>query len=432
MARQEQVATEPTEKDGARFAPEEVEDELVVQSRASLSPWTERLDPFYRVTWHNTAFARWTSVSVLKQSLKPDGAGTLRWVSELLDSPVDQPDFQLYRLNAIRIVAFLNQFHQATTTQLACLLGVVPGKAFGVISSLYAAGVVSRWVPPWAEEEPDPMVNGSGSVWTLNRKSWTFEEWLDGLEDIEWALLTSGDDPTYTTVGGGTSPHNIRHNLLATELLLRCMEQCPGVAGAWGEGVTDVEVLTGDFPEVGETERQSIGDGAVVGKDGRIVVIELNGASNLTSVGNGGRIAEKAASWVGAIAKATKAGIDLRVVFVDCASKPRPHNFRWWVHLGSTEKSSAYVASRPLRTSSAEKVYAVDVRDWFPMDSATSLAFLDLEAWNPMTKSYSSVVPADLSYGKPGDPPVDLVTNTVASLHIPEWIVRNPVPLGDL
>lgn len=392
---------------------------LVYQSRSPGINYLDRIDPLYEIAWDDAIRTRWQDISTLEHVLATNTIGQIVHRDRMKWSPVSLSSAKQYHPNAIRLVALLGQFHQLTTLQLCTLLGTSVQQVWNAASNLYAAGVVERAIPEWWREDERPH-GGSGSLWRIDTRSPRLPEWLDGLEDLEWLLLTGGRDLTKGTAGS-TSRTVIRHNVATTEIVTRALELCPGVLGAWGEAAATAELLMHGSKRSDEQLRRNIADAALVTRDGTVIVVETSGASNMDSTAVGQRIADKAAAW-GAVA--ARSDLPIKVLFVDASQHPRPGRFRWHV-LRGVEGSNRYLSRTRDQQTARRSVFVADAHDWFPIPSGVDLSFLTLRAWSPADDSLHDLVPVDTQL----DPSSDVVVNTLAALHTPTWVVEQPLSL---
>lgn len=391
------------------------EGSLVVKSRAPIYPWYERIDPLYEIEYKDSILMPWDSISAIKYSLMPNAQGILERRVDTIHSPIKESPSILYSPIAILAMSLIYQYHQLSTIQISCFLGIDRVRLWKFVSALHNAGVLKRSIPPWWTNENDSLADGSGSVWSIDFHSWTTETWFNDIGPLEWAMITGGD----LTPPSSQTPTTIRHNMVTADTILKALEVCPGVIGAWGDRVTGGGYLYSNVNTItGEITRGNIGDGAIVTRDGRIIVIETVGAAKFAIRGTGYRISDKAAAWVGI---AAKLDLDLSVVFMNSNKRANHSGLEKFVRYGVEFESKKYVVSKSKRKIGQEKIYFVDGYDWFPGPRLIDPLFEELTAYSPYRNEWVKLAPADAPLVKN-----DVVINTVLSLHTPNWVNDAP------
>lgn len=387
--------------------------ELLYASRAPTMQWWDRIDPVNEVEWKDLVSTGWTTMSAHRNDLVLDKRGYLTHQLSSHWSPIARSDRALYNARAILTMAMLHEWNQLSTFQLSTMLGEGRRAVWNTMAELYSAGMVKRLTPDWWDSSVDE--SGSGSVWRIDRSSWTTMKWFSGLDNLEWALVTNNVDPEQSTIGSNT-PTALRHNLATIEIILKAMESCPGIIGAWGEG----HAYAASFYEQNRFElddvRNNVGDAVLVSRAGKIIVLEVSGANRLGQTTAGNKIVEKAAAWVAACGKSE---LDLNVIFVDVSNRSRTQQFYANVDYGVRQVSEKYASQERIRRRGGKRVFAVDARDWFPIPRAIGKDFQTLKCLSTVTGEYGDLLTeGDNSMAAGSDP----VINTLAALHTPWWI----------
>jgi len=373
----------------------------------------DRLDPFYEVEWLDALATKWSTISATKLSYSVDNLGTIYASNEPVFAPIDTAESKVYTSVGIRCVASLAQFHQLTTFQLASLLDSKPGDVNRALRDLYSYGVVENAVPAWMNRDTQGRKDGgSGYLWRLSNATERLEMWMARLTDLEAKLVAQGRDIAVGT-NSSRSGSSIRHNLAASELVIRAMESCPAVIGSWGEAATLGSLFLSEDIKKRHDLRENIGDAAIVTKDGGIIILETSGASNLDDKG-GDKLENKAAAWA---AIAALSDMDIKVVFVNINSAARMNRFEWRVIQG-LNKIGKSVTNTALQKKGVESVFTANAYDWFPMPLTASQGFTSLQVFHPKAKRFYDLAPARTQF----DVESDAMVNTIAALHTPKWV----------
>lgn len=383
--------------------------------RENAMTFIDRIDPIHEVTWKDGVNLQWHGIRAVVEGFKISATGQIIHERRSEPSPIDLPPYRTHSNRAVQVVAQLAQYYQLSTFQIATLLGSTPNRIWRTTSALFGAGIIERAIPGWIEDgvAADRGHGGSGSVWRLAARTDRLDEWLSKLSDLEYALVTGGVDISMGTTSS-RSASSVRHNLSAAEIMIRAQEMVPGVIGAWGEAFTSADMLLPPGVREGQDIRQNIGDGVLVTRDGKLIIIETSGASKLDNQLNGPRIQNKAAAWS---IIAALSNLDITVIFVDIAHTPRKR-LQYYVKLG-VESAASMISDTYLLQRGTSRIFAVDAWDWFPFELAIAEGFLTLEAWSPITNRYHDVIPLDVPLRVEADP----VLNTVAALHTPKWVL---------
>ena len=384
-------------------------------SRSHHVSYLDRIDPIHEIEFKDVVSTRWDEISLIEHVLSVSPNGALVHRNKSTPAPVSLSSARLYNPLTIRSVAALTQFHQLSTQQIITLSGGNHRMIEQALNHLYAGGLLQRSTnKKWSHAEKDDRLNyGVGDVWQLNATSPRLPEWFDGLSDLEYLLMSGGQDMMKGT-NGSSGSSSIRHNLTLAEIVIRAIEMCPGVIGGWGERFTLGKSFYDPNPE--EESRGNIADGAIVAKDGSIILIETSGAANVDRDAVGNRLAEKALGWA---VIAAKSDIPLKVIFVNISTKARMQRFNWHIQRG-LERIDEQIVKSHTRKKGRESIFVADALDWFPFTLGISRGFTELEAYSTETRRFHSLVPADTKI----NPDADVVANTLAALHIPPWIAH--------
>lgn len=394
--------------------------EMLVDSRAPIFPWYDRMDPLHQIGYRESLDLHWEMPSVYRRKYDIDQRGFVSEQWEQYPSPVFMSKRALYSPRPILAMASLYQYHHLTTFQLCALLGESRRSVWNSMSNLYAARVVKRSVPSWWQSNSD--YGGTGSVWAINYRSPEFERWLSGLSDVEYALLTGGSDPAEPP-SGVQSITTVRHNLITAELCIRAMETCPSILGAWGDRFGSAEILYDPNYRFSDREknRSNIGDAVLVTKDGGLVILEVVGSGVMAQSGSGKRISDKAGAWVSI---AARSDLDVSVIFMSSNQQDRFRTLERHVRLGVEHSSQEHIVDRSLRRKGQEKIFVASSEEWFPFPTGISAEFRTLNAFSPHFDEWRDVVPDGESMELEGalSASNDVVVNTLTSLHTPEWV----------
>lgn len=382
-------------------------------SRSPHVSYLDRIDPLHEIEFKDVVSTRWDEVSVMEHAMTISPSGALIHRTKKTPAPVSLSSARLYNPLTIRSVAALTQFHQLSTLQLITLSGGNHRKMEYVLQQLFAAGLIQRSMNnKWTHADRDDRLDyGVGSVWQLNSSSPRLPEWFDGLTDLEHLLMSGGRDMLKGS-NGSSGSSSIRHNLTLAEIIIRAIEMCPGVIGGWGEPMTVGKSFTDSLDDV----RSNIADGAIVGKDGSIILIETSGAANLDRDAVGNKLSEKALGWA---AIAARSEVPLKVLFVNISTKARMQRFNYHIQRG-LERIDEQIVRPQAQRKGRESVFVVDALDWFPFTLGISRGFTEMEAYSTETRRFHSLIPADTKI----NPDADVVANTLAALHIPPWIAQ--------
>lgn len=378
-------------------------------------PFWERLDPVHEMSWSDTINSSWFTVGNVEHDYRVTPSGALEQYSHSVFSPIQLPQHRMYSPLMIQCVALLNEWNQLTTFQIATLLGVGRHKVWRYMNSLYDMGIVMRMIPSWWRDDETPEETGTGSIWRINRKSWTLSDWLEKLDPLNWMLLTNNADPRDGSVGSN-SPMAMRHNVGMVDLIIKAMETIPEIVGGWGEAHCVPSLFYDQTQYETDAVRGNVGDGMLVTGNGKMIIFESSGSASINKSTSGNRLVEKAAAWTSICGKSD---FDLNVVFLEMSTNPRMSHMTDNIKYGASEVSQKYVANRKIRERGQSKIFVANAWDWFPMARVLNEEFRSLTCVQPTTGQVVNLVDdSDRSI----DPHNDVVVNTLAALHTPHWI----------
>ncbi|HVT77869.1 MAG TPA: hypothetical protein VHD87_12625 [Acidimicrobiales bacterium] len=384
-------------------------------SRAPHEPWTSRYDLFYD-----------DEVFALPALFKPPGryehlrsARTGKTVKRIHITEYGsvQPRLMRHSLHVREVVAALMQWHQMTTRQLGCQLGVEHANLHRYLRPLYINGLLER-----AEFGQHPENRGKYDQIHQLHYGEPLHRWLAQFNNDDWAAITAAspvEAPSF----------HVRHNLLMSELMLRIQEAGAPIAAALGERAA---AATGLLKAAGND--QLCGDGLIVRPDGLRIVIELSQRQNADD------IKRKMLRWARLLAPSRLRSAATVVVFVNAArddhGKAQTRLRR--VH---AEVLSAEGLGSPTRPATAAQVGSARAavliaswRDWFPEEGVIDATFPTLpvgylkpgnrNAWGRVNLlgDGPNTVPAP-------DPDPDLRVPIEAANHlyaVPSWLGNKP------
>lgn len=374
----------------------------------------QRLDPIHEMAWEDMIGVKWEVISAETNTLTLDETGHLVHRLRKTFSPVVLSEADMYDHEVIIAMSAVTEWSQITGAQIAAILGTTTNRAERIMQKCYTAGLVARLTPPWLGEDNDAS-ESCGHVWRPLRNAWSFESFWKGVDSTSWALGLNGYDPT-VSMPGANAPSSFRHNVASFETCLKAMECCPSVVGAWGEkrcvgtDFFDTRTVSGV-----EDIRANIGDGMMVTRGGRIIILETAGTSGAMAADGNNQIVQKAAMWTSVIARSD---FDIAVIFLDISRRSSPAWLRRYVSVGVESLSKSYLVSDKARKQAAENIFVVDSREWFPVSRGVSEGFTTLDAWCVADRKRRPVI------NEPAGLPVthDHVVNTVGALATPSWI----------
>lgn len=378
--------------------------EPVLDSRA-VFPSRDRFDPLYESepdTYTRSSWVRSGGTSEMGVVL-PSG---LVQVVDKRDTifPVLNDSF-LYSQNVVKVMDAALNLGVFTTDQMVSLVG---RKSDGkekwsvehILHKLYLGGFIMK-----LDDDID--------VWSFDWVSRKAPAYFNRLP-ADLKILTTGGKNLLFGPPGINSPFTIRHDLITNELMIRSMEVSDHVAGFWGPTFMDAKSLY--FGSDDEVAFGAQGDGGIVTKNGRIIVLETVGGS--VTGANWERTRKKAAAWS---AVAGMSRNDISVIFV-CLNAERDHNnIKKAVFIGQ-KTAGEYTSSSAAITRGRRKIGVVMLENLMPEKGLSGSDLRELVSWNPW---HSETFNAFTAPPDDATRHVDLINpafNTVASLHTPYWL----------
>lgn len=398
----------------------------VTPSQNSFSPinalsWDKRIDPLWETTFHSMSRTSWGKSSIKTHGIYDDGTGVLRNVGREVYSPIDLGEGALYSQTSVTIMAIIVEYQMCSTEHIMILAGD-PNKArvSNALDTLFVSGIINK------AGLTSELTGEKTTVWTINKKSDEFADWLFGLEPWQYQLIAGGRD--IVTEWATNQSSAARHNISVMDIMVKAMEVSPYIMGAWGERHSTADIFADQKLLPTEQSRDNVGDGLMVTPSGTVILLEASGATMtgrarknnvLKSVHqniSASHLVMKAAAWV---AIAARTDIDLRVVFVDVATKPSFKRMLNAVNVGVNLKSDMFIADSYLREKGMEKIYVADAREWMPIPRMVSSSMETLDCIQ-VAKSGKSI-PLLTEEDGVVNTKSPFVTNTLLSMHNPEW-----------
>lgn len=388
----------------------EVQDLLYGSMAPQGLEWWNRIDPMYEISWKDMVGDgdRWESISVRQHAVDVDGRGFMHHFTDRFYSPIQVRANELHNYRTTTIMALLMEWHQLTTNQIMTFLGEPHTRVSRSLGFLHSAGILERLKPYWSRANSRGR-DGSGQVWRIAKRSPATEHFFNSLGNREWFMILNGSDPQ--DVSGENTPTTLKHNLLAAEIALKAMEASPFIIGAWGEDKSRGSLFIPDR-ESNSGVRNNVGDGVLITRDGRIIVLEVTTATARSKTSSS--IVDKAAAWA---TIAARSDLPLDVLFIDASPTPKPAKFTRLVRYGYQEVAKRYMTRATDRERGGARLHTADARRWFPLARAVSPQFTRLNCWSLGEEGFR-----DLVEPTPIDVSSDVVVNTASALATPKWV----------
>lgn len=373
--------------------------------------FVRRFDPIYGMSYNESHMIDFHPCTARVDYLGHRTDGVIGHMKQRWFAVAEGQTSDLFTVEKLDIMAFLGQFHTATTAQIAAYLNKPLNETEYHLMRLYVHGIVWRAEMDWLKY--DPVTSNLGHLWRIGYGSSTgkiVEQWLNKLDDFEYLMVTSGRDVS-RGVSGSAGLYTHRHNIQMSEVALRATEVCPNIAGVLGERPSGIENIVDTSRHV---IRGNVADAALVGSDGRIILFELTAAKIVAN-----NIIDKARAWANAIALAPD--LDVYVVFVNTNPIHDRSTYRRRVMYGVLDAEADFVNPAVSLRKAQNRIFVADVRShWFPSSHTVYEAFKTLDVYNPFTDAIYSLLPPDL--------PWKVTPSTLsarASLATPHWIVND-------
>lgn len=339
--------------------------------------------------------------------VQPSGIVTLQDVKRY--DPVHVPDRDLYHHNVQKMFSIFNQFDTLLLSQIVGFSGLSVEEVEWCLHILWSQGIIERSVK-WR------LFDTHGYIWRMNRKNASLRAYVNGMDSVPRAL-TVGDYDVSNEPPGSSSRSSLRHNLFTAEFLLRACEAGDNVIGVWGDPYLSESMFHEHDPNALLT-RRSHADGAIVTKDGVVILIETISRMQLGSSVDQNTV-DKAASWVGVIANSP---IDLRVIFVDTTFYHSHRVTLNSINIALKKESHKFAPDVYSRERAMSHIGVTGAPLWYGENGALSQAGTRLVTYVPHTRSYKEFDLPDERFSTPSRRR-DIVVNTVSALHTPPWIM---------
>lgn len=332
-----------------------------------------RLDPYWDGVWQHGSVAQWVSREHLERMERAGLAG--KRPKELSHDPaVAAARIDQQWQAKLDLLGVLASWRTVTAEQFAAfadrrLADRHVATALGDMFALDLIDTGSLWTPGDAGDAAarGRMLRPSASH--------AFDELIrPRMTYAEWVSVTGGEK--YLTGG-----QYDRHNVLTAELILRVAEHLP-VATALGERqsqMAELAYLSAGAPvPPGLTGTQKAGDAVIVRGDGVRIVVELTASWSASAE-------RKATLWAETMERRSIDDAGFIVVFVVADRTNAGHGSRRSLD-NTVRKSIAKTARfRPgtVHNRTANRMFVVDWRDWFPARHEVSDDFLFLSAQRP-------------------------------------------------
>lgn len=332
-----------------------------------------RLDPYWDGVWQHGSVAQWTSREHLER-MEASGIAGKRPRELATDPAVAASRLAWNWQEKLDLLGVLSSWRTVTAEQFAAITGhdlssVRVARAIGDLFALDLIDTGALWSPGSAGKAASRgrMLRPSASQ--------AFEQLIAPLMTYpEWVSVTGGEK----FLTGGQYD---RHNVLTTELALRVAEHLP-VATILGErqaGMADL-AYRGCGVEVPPTlERsQKAGDAVIVRGDGLRVVVEVTASWSKAAE-------RKALLWAETLERRPLDDSGLVVLFVVADRTNAGHGSRRSLDPAVRKGVANAVRFRPgtIHNRTAERMFVVDWRDWFPARAEATDDFLFLAAQRP-------------------------------------------------
>lgn len=380
-------------------------------SRCDYPMW-DRPDIFRTITYRDMLHMDFTSPKITFPSgvVQPSGIVSLQNVER--SDNVLMSDKELYHYDVQKVFSLFSQFDTLLADQVSAFTGLSIQRSMECLTTLWSFGALERSTDKWKHFDT------LGYVWRMNRSSLSLRAYVNGMDNIPRVLTVGNSDIADNPPGSGTRT-SLKHNLFTAEILLRVAESCDNVVGVWGDSFVSEKLFHEHDPNA-EVIRRSHADGAIVTKDGSVILVETVGDIGSNKIANQSLI-DKAASWVGVIANSP---LDVYVVFVDTTfynSVRTTHNS---LDIAFRKESRKFAPEQYSRERAISHVGVVGGSHWFPENGSMSRAGTRLLTYNPSTRRYRPFDIPDVDFST-SERRRNVVVNTLTALHTPPWILEN-------
>lgn len=366
------------------------------RAKPSSLSMVERNDPYWDPNWVPGSQAVWASAT---------GTGRTKVTAE---KAMKMLFGGRRRKSALSLIATLDAWATVTAEQAALIAGdrALLNPNSHVVHALYSLGVldIGQYALPFARKEKN-------RVWLYRRASGDglHKQITDELTWAEW-IVTSGGLPWNT----GTSFD--RHNVLATELVLRAAEFLP-IGTVLGEKFVHASSLASAEATSKFTHRA---DALLVREDGLRIAVEITASRSAA-------FEAKVERWAKFMRENPLETSGVIVIFV---TVPKPDDVR--KRGGGAEVRKAVqkvLRSYPERSRNApsSRIGVVEWSDWFPDRHLLADEFLSMEVQFPVGRSaadrWAPVPLVDVSFDPDDDFDATAVIENASVLgHVPSWL----------
>lgn len=344
--------------------------ELPSRARGAVCPAAERIDPYWDGMWDLGSSVQWFSAERVRRQRR---AGVMRASSSL---PTDEkaavtrlrpggPRWQA----VLDTIGALDSWRTLGAQQLAHLIRqkyiLDPRGRSPLLRDLFAAGILEMGtsVPGLVASKVDRRL----TLFRLARTT-SFDRYIEPyLTCEEWVSVTGGRRVL-------AERQYDRHNVLASEVLLRAAEFVP-VSGVAGEKLASQADLAYAIRGLSAPDAAygRAADGVLLRPDGVRIAIEVTATT-------GGSFEKKVASWARVLHEARYDDTGLVVVLLVAPASHLTHG-RSKTHLAHARQAitriTAHTRGIPADPTSG-RIFVADWEDWFPASGVVSRDFLTL------------------------------------------------------
>lgn len=383
-------------------------------SRCDNYPMWDRPDIFRTVNYQQTRNLNFTlpRVEFPAAQILPSGLLSMQLMKRT--SPIIIPDKYLYHYNVQRVFALFMQFDTLLEHQIAAFTSMSLEKVRSAVEILWAAQILEKPENDWEYQEK------LGTLWRLVRYSTNTKSYIDGMDNIlkVCAFGNTNSDNIMTPPGGSGARSSVKHNLFSAEVMLRIAESCDNAVGVWGDLFGAENLFHKQLPNA--EQRSSHADGAIVTKDGTVVLLEIVGAMSRKH-GSLKKLIDKTASWIGVIANSH---LDINVLFVDTTFGAESSAIINSLDIGIRKESPRYAPDNFTREKALSHIGVVGAGWWFPEDGCISQAGTRLMGYGIYKRDYQCFDQPDPKFST-SEQRKNVVINTITSLHNPSWILSD-------
>lgn len=373
-----------------------------------------RVDPYWAALWDVGSTAVWVSRSnAERMSSHGLGSARAREVARTVSEATSELAYGPRREARLRVLAAVGMWRTMTVQQVASVVGSasVTHRKSADRDVLWGSGLVQRG--RFISGLPRARVPGLLRV--CNTTSLQLLASMLSYRDL--VGVTSGQPWQWGT-------QHDRHNLLATELMLRVAEHTP-MAGVFGEQLGRVDLLLPGRVSAGSAASGRAADAVMVRGDGMRVAVEMTATTS-------SNFPAKIRRWVEALT-GDRAGT-LAVVFVEIPHPDKPDGADS-THKLEREIVAACSGMSAVLARVPQRIMVARWREWFPAYGRASEAFLSLSAYRPTgsggagARRWEQVAitdPTDLVFEHPGEDAKAVLSAMQLLFGVPYWLRGGP------